>query len=56
MGLAEARRSVDEQGAVAVLSRRLGDSERGTVREAVRIADDEGLERVSGRDGQVGGR
>ena len=45
VGLAQAGLAVDEQRVVR-LGRRLGDGDRGRVREPVARADDEGLERV----------
>src|SRR5262245_54450919 len=45
MCLAEPGASVDEEGVIR-LRRRFGDGERGRVREAIRRADHEGVERV----------
>jgi hypothetical protein len=64
VGLADARRAVDEQRVVG-LGGQLGDGERGGVREAVRVADDELVEGVAGVErrgvvvgprGRAGGR
>ena len=49
MGLAETDAAVDEQRVVG-LGRELGDRLAGRLRELVGVADDEGVERVAGRE------